>query len=87
MTLSGFDRAIFPYLTVSVGLRTERTFRYHDKHRGLQSTGCVHQLILESVESEVQLNRLVTAVTGERLLPPKDCFPNAVAEMSTAHLA
>ena len=43
----------------------------------------MHQLIPESVE----LLWLVTAVTGERLLPPKDDFPSAVAEMSTVHPA
>ena len=54
--LCGLDRVISPYLTVSVRLRTERTLRYHNKYQDLQSTGCVHQLFPESVESEVELN-------------------------------
>ena len=59
--LSGLGRGISPYLTVtvSVRLRMERTLRYHDKHKGLRSIECVHQLIPESVVW------LVTTVTDE----------------------
>ena len=86
-SLSCLDRGISPYLTVSVRLRTEGTLRYHNKHQGLQSAGCVHQLIPESVESECELNRLVTAVTDERRMPPRDRYPSAMAGKLTVHLA
>ena len=61
----------------------ERTLRYHNKHQGLWSTECVHQLIPESVKSVW----LVTAVTDVRRMPQVDCSPIAMAGKLTVHLA
>ena len=82
-SLDGLGRGIFPYPTVSVRLRMERTLRFHNRHQGLWSTDCVHQLIPESVE----FVWLVTAVTDVRRMPPVDCLPNAMAGKLSVHLA
>ena len=84
-SLSGLGRGISPYLTVivSVRLRMDRTLRYHNKHQGLWSTECAHQLIPVSVE----IVWLVTAVTGELRLQLSDCFLSAMAERLTVRLA
>ena len=87
--LSGLDRVISPYLTVSVRLRTDRTLRYHNKHHGLLSTVSVHQLWTESVERPVESESvcLVATGTGELLQQLKDCDLTAMAGKPTVHLA
>ena len=78
--LTGRDRGISPYLTVS-GLLIERTLRYHNEHQGLRCTGWVHQMIPESVEW------LVIAVTGEPPQQRSDCYPIEVAGRQMRRLA